>query len=77
MKHVSFVLPALARGILRLTETVVGQLTERFHVQRMRVRRSWTLIAKWYRKILVHTVCIWLNIQFGRSPLDFDGLVYI
>jgi len=77
MKRTSFALPALARGILRLIETVVSQLTERFHVQRMRVRKGWTLVAKWYRKILAHTVCVWLNLQFGRSPLDFDGLVCV
>jgi len=59
----------------RLIETVGSQLTERFHVQRIKARKGWTLLAKWYRKILAHTVCVWLNILYGRDPLDFDGLV--
>lgn len=75
MKRTSFALPTFAKGIRQLIETVVSQLAERFHVQTMRVRKGWTLIAKWYRKILAHTACVWLNLQFGRSPLDFDGLV--
>ena len=68
-------LPKIARPIRQLIETVNGQLVERFHIQKMRVRKGWTLLAKWYRKILSHTIFVYLNIQSGRDPLDFDGLV--
>ena len=77
MKPSPFQLPDALRGLRQLVETVNGQLVERFKVQNMRVRKGWTLLAKWYRKILAHTVFVSLNLMFGRDPLDFDGLVSI
>lgn len=77
MHPTPFALPSTLNGLRQLVETVNGQLVERFKVQSMRVRKGWTLLAKWYRKILAHTVCVWLNLKFGRSPLDFDGLVAV
>jgi len=77
MQATPFQLPACLKGLRQLIETVNGQLVERFKVRSMRVRKGWTLVAKWYRKILAHTVCVWLNLQFGRSPLDFAGLVSV
>lgn len=77
MKPNEFVLPAIANGIRQLIETVNGQLVERFKVQNLRVRKGWTLLAKWYRKILAHTVCAFLNLKLGRNPLDFAGLVSV
>lgn len=70
-----FDLGLLGNRIRRLIETVGSQLTGRFHIQRLKVRKGWTLIAKWYRKILAHTMCVWFNILYGRDPLDFEGLV--
>lgn len=75
MQPTGFQSPALANGVRQLIETVNGQLVERFKVQNLRVRKGWTLLTKWYRKILAHTVCVFLNLQFGRRPLDFAGLV--
>jgi hypothetical protein len=77
MQSTPFKLPALAKSIRQLIETVNGQLVERFNVQNLRVRKGWTLLTKWYRKILAHTVCVFLNLQYGRSPLDFAGLVTV
>lgn len=70
-----FDLGPIGQRFRRLIETVGSQLTERFHIQRMKVRKGWTLVAKWYRKILAHTICVWLNLQHDRDPLDFEGLV--
>ena len=70
-----FDLGTVGNRLRRLIETVGSQLTERFNVQRIKARKGWTFLAKWYRKILAHTVCVWLNIIHGRDPLDFDGLV--
>ena len=67
----------LGNRVRRLIETVGSQLKERFHIQQLKIRKGWTLIAKWYRKILAHTMCVWLNKLHGRDPLDFDGLVTI
>lgn len=77
MQPTAFALPALAKGIRQLIETVNDQLVERFKVQNLRVRKGWTLVAKWYRKILAHTVCVFLNLKLGRNPLDFAGLVSV
>jgi hypothetical protein len=76
MKPTEFILPETGKGLRQLIETVNGQLVERFKVQNMKVRKGWTLLTKWYRKILAHTVCVFLNLKFGRDPLDFDGLVH-
>jgi len=77
MQPTAFMLPDVLKGVRQLIETVNGQLVERFKVQEMRVRKGWTLLAKWFRKILAHTVCVWLNLQLGHSPLDFAGLVSV
>ena len=77
MRPTAFMLPDILKGLRQLIETVNGQLVERFKVQEMRVRKGWTLLARWFRKIMAHTVCVWLNLQLGRNPLDFAGLVSV
>jgi hypothetical protein len=39
-----------------LVETVIGQLTERFHIERIRARNLWHLANRVIRKLLAHTV---------------------
>ncbi len=56
-------------------ETVGSHLTERFAVTRIRVRDLWHFQHRLIRKILGHTVGVFLNLQLGRKPLDLDGLV--
>ncbi len=70
------------RGLLRAcarirkgVETVGSHLTERFAVARIRVHDLWHFQHRLIRKILAHTVGVFLNLQEGRSPLDLDGLV--
>ena len=79
-----FILPAMGKALRRLIETVYlpvrctqtgAQLTQRFHIARMKVRDAWHLQNLWITKILAHTTCVFLNIQFQRDPLDFEGLV--
>lgn len=70
--------PALVRATKRwrkLVDTVGSQLTERFHLTRARVRDLAHYQHRLVRKILAHTVCVFLNLQLGRRPLDFEGLV--
>ena len=59
----------------RLVETVIGQLTERFNIEKVRARNTWRLANRFMRKILAHTIGIFINTQLGREPLQFDGLV--
>lgn len=68
------VLRAVGRWRKRL-ETVGSQLTERFAVARIRVHNLWHFQHRLIRKVLAHTVVVFLNLQLGRPPLDLDGLV--
>ncbi len=56
-------------------ETVGSHLTERFAVARIRVHDLWHYQYRLIRKILAHTVGVFLNLQTGRAPLDLDGLL--
>jgi len=70
-----FILPKRGRRLRRLIETVYAQLVGRFRVQALKVRDVWHLHNLWSTKILVHSICVWLNLRLHRDPLDFDGLV--
>lgn len=59
----------------RLVETVIGQLTERFHIEKVRARKVWSLTNRIARKILAHTICVYINKQIGNPPLQFELLV--
>lgn len=61
--------------IRKLVETVGSHLTERFAVARIRVHDLWHFQHRLIRKVLAHTVMVFLNLQLGRDPLDLDGLV--
>lgn len=55
-------------------ETVIGQLVDRFHIEKIRARDMWYLTSRLHRKILAHTVCFWLSLHHC-DPLQFDELV--
>ena len=59
----------------RLVETVIGQLTERFHIEKVRARDLWHLTNRFVRKLLAHTVAVFLNYSLLREPLQLEGLV--
>mgnify|MGYP000073020807 CR=1 FL=1 len=42
----------------RLIETVIGQLTKRFHIEQVRARNLWHLTVRIERKLLTHTISI-------------------
>jgi hypothetical protein len=72
----------LLKTVRRLIETVIGQLTvsvarrrHRFNIEKVWARDMWHLTSRLNRKLLAHTVCVWLNRLFGLEPLQFDGLV--
>ena len=58
-------------------ETVGSHLTECFAGARIRVRDLWHLQHRLSRKVLAHTVGVFLNLQLGRAPLDLDGLLEV
>lgn len=59
----------------RLVETVIGQLSERFHIEKVRARDLWHQASRFWRKLLAHTACIKLNVDLGHKPLQFEGLI--
>ncbi len=74
--HPRCLLRACAR-IRKGVETVGSHLTERFAVARIRVHDLWHFQHRLIRKILAHTVGVFLNLQMGRAPLDLDGLLAV
>ena len=70
--------PTLLKLCARLrkgVETVGSHLTERFAVARLRVHDLGHFQPRLIRKVLAHTVGVFLNLQLQRPPLDLDGLV--
>src|SRR5215211_5251560 len=63
------------RRVRKFVETVGSHLTERFKIDQIRVHDLWHFQHRLIRKILAHTVCVFLNLRFHRPPLDLDGLV--
>lgn len=64
-------------SIRRLVETVIAQLSDRFHIEKMRVRDLWHLNNRFIRKVLAHTVGVFLNYCLGQQLLQFEALVQI
>lgn len=63
------------RKVRKVIETVGSHLTQRFNLNKIRVRDLWHFQSRLIRKILAHTVALFLNLQLDRKPLDLDGLV--
>lgn len=63
------------KGTRRLIETVIGQLAERFHIEKVRARDLWHQASRFWRKLLAHTVCIKINLIMGNKPLQFEKLI--
>lgn len=59
----------------RLIETVIGQLSERFHIEKVRARDLWHQASRFWRKLLAHTVCVKINLTQGNEPLQLENLV--
>ena len=63
-------------GTRRLVETVIGQLTERFHIEKVRARDLWHQFSRFWRKLLAHTVSIKLSLSIKNEPLQFEHLIH-
>ena len=59
----------------KLVETVGSHLTERYNIAKTRTHDLWHYQHRLIRKVLSHTICVFINLQLGRSPLDLDDLV--
>jgi hypothetical protein len=56
-------------------ETVGSQLVEHFALTRIRVHDLWHFQHRLIRKVLAHTVAVFLNLKLGRPPLHLEDLV--
>jgi hypothetical protein len=62
-------------GKRRRVETVIGQLTGRYHLKRVWARDGWHLWSRWQRKLLSHTLAVYLCQQTGLGSLRFPDLL--
>jgi hypothetical protein len=62
-------------GKRRRVETVIGQLTGRYHLKRVWARDGWHLWSRWQRKLLSHTIAVYLCQQTGLGSLRFADLI--
>jgi hypothetical protein len=65
---------ALLQRTRRLIETVIGQLSERFSIEKVWARDLWHLVSRLNHKLLAHTVGYWLH-RHSPDPLWFEFLV--
>lgn len=61
----------------KVVETVGSHLTELFGIARTRAKDLWHYQNRIIRKVLAHTVGVFLNLQLGSPSLDLDGLLLI
>jgi len=59
----------------RLVETVIGQLTERLHIEKVRARNTWHFANRFIRKVLAHTMGGFIGKLVGNPTLTFVSLV--
>jgi hypothetical protein len=59
----------------RRIETVIGQLVERYHAKRVWAQDAWHLWSRWQRKLLSHTLAVYLCQQSGLGSLRFADLL--
>lgn len=58
----------------RIIETVIGQLAERFNIEKVRARDIFHLAGRLYRRLLAHTICCLMNFKRSNPTLQFELL---
>ncbi len=67
--------PRRLTQIRRRVETVIGQLVERYHAKKVWARDLWHLVNRVLRKVLSHTMAVYLNMRLGNPPLQLAKLI--
>ena len=65
----------LIMRVRRRIETVIGQLAERFQMERCRCRDLRHMTSRIARKLLAHNTGSYLNISAGNAPIQFENLI--
>ena len=66
-------------SLRQIVETVNGQLSEQFKIEKNHAHTFWGLCTRLYTKLTAHTLCIYLNRLFGNpdflqiKALDFPN----
>ena len=61
----------------QIVETVNGQLSEQFHIQKNHAHSFWGVCTRLYAKITAHTLCIYLNQLFKKEAfLQIKALAF-
>ena len=61
----------------RLVETVIGQLTEQFNIEKVWARKIWTLSGRLSRKILAHSLGMLANTLLKNKPLQLEHVITV
>lgn len=61
-------------GISDSESTAVDQLTERYEIKKI-LRDLWHLCHRPIRKVLSHTIVVWINLIHGQQPTKFPSFV--
>jgi hypothetical protein len=61
--------------VRRRIETVIGQLSEHFGIERVWARDLWHLTNRLVRKFLAHTVGVYFNRKQGNEPIQLEHLI--
>lgn len=65
----------LCSRLRKRVETVGSQLTERFQMDATRAHDLWHYQHRLIRKILAHTLCVFINLLDGLPPLHLEALL--
>lgn len=65
-KQVSPATRRLFNAARQIIETVNGQLSEQFHIEKNHAHTFWGLCARLYSKLTAHTLCIFINRLLGK-----------
>lgn len=66
---------AVLSKLRQYIEPLIGQLAGRFHIETTRARDLWHLTERVSRKILSHTVAMFLNIRHHHRPTQLELLL--
>jgi hypothetical protein len=66
---------AILSRLRQYIEPLIGQLATRFHMETTRARDLWHLTGRLSRKLLSHTLAVFLNMRHGNPPLKLDLLL--
>jgi hypothetical protein len=62
-------------AVRRLVETVIEKFAVQFHIEKVCAWHLWHLTHRFIRKLLSHTMGVFLNRRLGREPPKIEGLI--